>query len=65
MTKYTPKWIDYLEYLKRNDDLWHIFIKEIHVENEENDLMSMWNVDAETEEIESTIVESMTRSLSE
>lgn len=35
------------------------------MENEENDLMSMWNVDAETEEIEITIVESMTRSLSE
>lgn len=65
MTKYTPKWIDYLDYLKRNDDLWHIFIKEIHMENEENDLMSMSNVNADTEEIERTIVESMTRSLSE
>lgn len=35
------------------------------MENEENDLMSMWNVDADTEEIESMIVESTTRSLSE
>lgn len=65
MTKYTPMWIDYLEYLKRNDDLWHILIKEIHMENEEIDFMSMWNVGADTEEIERTIVESMTRSLSE
>lgn len=35
------------------------------MENEENDFMSMWNVGADTEEIERTIVESMTRSLSE
>lgn len=35
------------------------------MENKENDLMSVWNVDADTEEIESMIVESMTRSLSE
>lgn len=35
------------------------------MENEENDVMSMWNVDADNEETESTIVESMTRSLSE
>lgn len=31
------------------------------MENEENDLMSMWNVDSHAEEIERMIVESMTK----